>query len=86
MTLMTTFCTLISLDLHTRQFNYLAGNHAVAIVKEKENYDALKESLANVIRDVNALIEVGHMIVDGQRVNLDFYLGGDYKVNKGCLC
>ncbi|KAJ7377065.1 hypothetical protein OS493_031023 [Desmophyllum pertusum] len=56
-----------------------SGNHAVAIVKEKENYDALKESLANVIRDVNALIEVGHMIVDGQRVNLDFYLGGDYK-------
>ncbi|KAJ7380565.1 hypothetical protein OS493_009032 [Desmophyllum pertusum] len=57
----------------------MEGNHAVAIVKEKENYDALKESLANVIRDVNALIEVGHMIVDGQRVNLDFYLGGDYK-------
>ena len=25
------------------------------------------------------------MIVDGQKVNLDVYLGGDYKVNEVCL-
>lgn len=60
---------------------YLAGNHTIAIIKGKEEYQTLKASLANVIRDVNATIQEGHLVVDGQKVNLEFYLGGDYKVN-----
>ena len=50
-------------------------------MKGKEEYDTLKESLGNVICDVNSLIQEGGMMVDGQKVTLDFYLGGDYKVN-----
>ena len=59
----------------------MTGNHTIAVVKGKEEYDTLKESLGNVICDVNALIQEGSMMVDGQKVTLDFYLGGDYKVN-----
>ena len=59
----------------------MTGNHTIAVVKGKEEYDILKESLGNVICDVNALIQEGSMMVDGQKVTLDFYLGGDYKVN-----
>ncbi|KAJ7371103.1 hypothetical protein OS493_027791 [Desmophyllum pertusum] len=56
-----------------------SGNHTIAVVKAKEEYESLKESLANVLNDVNSLIKDGEITVDGQRVSLDFYLGGDYK-------
>ena len=73
----------LSTKTHTN-FSYflisLAGNHTIAIVKEKEDHAALKSSLANVIRDVNSTIKEGHVTVDGQQVRLEFYLGGDYKV------
>ena len=57
------------------------GNHTIAIIKGKEEYQTLKASLANVIRDVNSTIKEGHVVVDGQKVNLEFFLGGDYKLS-----
>ena len=60
----------------------LAGNHTIAVIKGKEEYESFKASLANAIRDVNSLVKDGYMIVDGHTVNLDIYLGGDYKVNE----
>ena len=59
-----------------------AATHTIAIVKEKEEHDALKASLANVISDVNSLVRDGFMVVDGREVKLAIYLGGDYKVNE----
>ena len=40
------------------------GNHTIAIVKGKEEHETLKESLANVIKEVNRLANEGHVIVD----------------------
>jgi hypothetical protein len=38
--------------------------------------------LATVINDVNGIIDAeGFLIVDGVKVKLEFFLGGDYKVN-----
>ena len=51
------------------------------MVKGKEDHDTLKESLANVIQDVNKLVKDGQINVDGQTVQLEFFLGGDYKMN-----
>ena len=51
-------------------------------MKTGEEYDTLKVSLSNIISDVNALIQEGSITVDGKKVNLDFYLGGDYKVSQ----
>ena len=56
------------------------GNHAIAIVKAPEKYESLKSALANVIKDVNQLSDAGWIEVDGKRLNLEFFLGGDYKV------
>ena len=60
----------------------LPGNHTIALIKEKEENETLKRSLGNVIKDVNSLIEGKEITVDGKTVRLEFYLGGDYKVNK----
>jgi len=62
-------------------FETFAGNHTIAVVKGKEDHNTLRESLANVIQDVNKLVEDGEINVDGQTVQLEFFLGGDYKVN-----
>ena len=59
----------------------LSGNHAIAVIKGKEDHETLKESLANVIMEVNALVKDGKITVDQKTVNLKFFLGGDYKVN-----
>ena len=59
----------------------VSGNHTIAVVKGKEDYNTLKESLANVINDVNSLIEDGEITVDGVTVGLDFFVGGDSEVN-----
>ncbi|KAJ7383407.1 hypothetical protein OS493_028083 [Desmophyllum pertusum] len=56
-----------------------SGNHTIAVVKGKEEHETLKSSLSNVIKDVNSLIDDGYMIIDGRKVSLEFYLGGDYK-------
>lgn len=61
--------------------NYVTGNHTIAVVKGKEEYEQLKESLTNVTNDVNSLSDDGEMTVDGKKVKLEFYLGGDYKVS-----
>ena len=46
----------------------------------KEDYATLKESLVNVVKDVNNLIEKGYILVDGRQIKLEFYLRGDYNV------
>ena len=50
-------------------------------MKGKEDYEVLKESLKNVIHDVNSLVNDGEIRVDGKTIKLNIYLGGDYKVN-----
>ena len=56
----------------------LLGNHTIAIVKGKEEHGTLEESLAKVIKDVNRLADEGQVINNGEKVELEFYLGGDY--------
>lgn len=51
------------------------------MVKTSEDHDSLSIGLANVREAVNELISAGFMEINGKRVNLKFYLGGDYKVS-----
>lgn len=62
------------------KFIYFSENHAIAVIKGKEEHDTIKESLSNVIRDVNHLNDQGNIVVDGRHIELEFYLGGDYEV------
>lgn len=57
----------------------LVGNHTIALVKTNEDYNNLLASLANVIADVNSLIKQQSIKVGKNNINLQFYLGGDYK-------
>ena len=61
------------------------GNHTIAVIKGSEDYETLKSGLSNVCQTVNELIDQGHMITDGKKMNLHFYLGGDYKVSKSIV-
>jgi hypothetical protein len=39
-------------------------------------------SLQYIIRDVNDVIDKGFIEIEGKNVDIEIYLGGDYKVNK----
>lgn len=58
------------------------GNHTISVVKCKEDYDTLRTSLQNVIREINSLSKEKVLEVDGKQLKIHPYLGGDYKVNK----
>ena len=58
------------------------GNHTIAVVKESEEHQTLKESLANVTYDVNSLVKEKEIKIDGQTIALDFFLGGLKRTNQ----
>lgn len=58
------------------------GNHTISVVKCKEDYDTLRTSLQNVIKEVNTLSKEKFLEVDGKQLKIQLYLGGDYKVDK----
>lgn len=57
------------------------GNHTFAVVRGSENYDTIKSSFRDVLRDINRLIERGFILVEGHLVPVEIFLGGDYKVS-----
>ena len=59
-----------------------AGNHTVALLKTSEDYNNLRNGLANVTETVNRLINDGFISINGKKVKLQFFLGGDYKVSE----
>lgn len=40
----------------------------------------MKEGLAPVLVEVNEIIQRGYLIIQGKRIEINFLLGGDYKV------
>ena len=62
------------------------GNHAIRIVCGKEcYYESIAESFKEIFEEINKLIAEGGIEVDGERIQLEFYLGGDYKVANLCI-
>ena len=52
------------------------GNYCLAIIKVKEDYDDLRNSLSDICKEMRELKEV---FIDGKVIQLDYYLGGDWK-------
>ena len=52
------------------------GNHTIAVLKTSEDYKNLRNGLANVTATVNKLIEDGFIVLNGNKVKLQFFLGG----------
>ena len=61
---------------------FLSGTHTVAIVNGAEKYETIAESFADVFRDVNEVIEDGHITIEEEKVPVEIFLSGDYKVIK----
>ena len=57
------------------------GNHTFAAIAGTEDYTLLKHGLAPVLEEVNFLIDNPLLHFDEQSIELDFVLGGDYKVS-----
>ena len=55
------------------------GNHTIAVVKGKEDYETLQKCFGDVFRDINTVVIEKKIEVDGTTINLEFFSGGDYK-------
>ena len=55
------------------------GNRTIGIVNGKEDYSTMKESFGDIISEVNKLVAAGKINVEGKNINVEFFLGGDYK-------
>ena len=55
------------------------GNHTIGVVNGKEDYETLKTCFRDILADINELVEEKNIEVNGKQINLDFFLGGDYK-------
>lgn len=55
------------------------GNHTIAVVRGKEDYDTLKDSFKDVFQEINEMVAQEKIAVNEGTVNLEFFLGGDYK-------
>ena len=58
------------------------GNYVLAIIKTTENYDNLKESLADLIKEMSNLKEI---TVNNQKCSIEYFWGGDWKF-LACVC
>ncbi|CAH3150161.1 unnamed protein product, partial [Pocillopora meandrina] len=52
------------------------GNYVLAIIKKTENYDNLKESLADLNNEMSNLKEI---TVNSHKYSFEYFLGGDWK-------
>ena len=55
------------------------GNHTIAVVKGKEDYAVLKNCFKDVLSDINNMIREKKIDLGEYIVNLELFLGGDYK-------
>ena len=63
----------------------MSGNHTIAVINGSESRETLAEGLGDVLQEVNAIQDAGHIEVDGRQVPVELYLGGDYKVTRNYL-
>jgi hypothetical protein len=55
------------------------GNRTIGVVNGKEDYSTIKEAFTDIIDELNQLIADGKLNVEGNDINIEFFLGGDYK-------
>ncbi|CAH3031048.1 unnamed protein product [Pocillopora meandrina] len=58
------------------------GNYVLAIIKTKETYDNLKESLSDIKTEMAQLNKIE---VDNVKYKIEYFIGGDWKF-QACIC
>lgn len=51
------------------------------MVNGPESRETLASSFKEVFNDVNEIQKNGYIMIDGNRVDIELFLGGDYKVD-----
>lgn len=54
------------------------GNHTIAVINGCESRQTLEESFRDVFLGANKIIDDGFIEIDGKKVGVDIYLGGDH--------
>ena len=67
--------TFAMLDEGSKVYSY-EGNHVLAVFKEPEDYESLKNTLEDIIAEVERLTVIE---LDGIEYSIQYYLGGDWK-------
>ena len=60
--------------------NLHLGTHTIAVVHGPESRETLESSFKEIFDEVNDIIKSGHITVNVTRVDIEMFLGGDYKV------
>lgn len=55
---------------------HLWREHVLAIFKEPEDYESLKNALANIIKEVENLLSID---INGVSYSIEYYICGDWK-------
>lgn len=55
------------------------GNHTIAVVEGKEDYQTLQASFADVLQAIRILRNEKQIVVDGKAIDVEFFLRGDFK-------
>ncbi|XP_066913541.1 uncharacterized protein [Clytia hemisphaerica] len=56
-----------------------SGNNAIGVGMGSESYECVKESFADVIKDINDMAINPKITVDGKELDVNLIIGGDYK-------
>ena len=67
--------TFAVLDEGSKAYTY-EGNHVLATFKEPENYESLRNSLQDIIAEVERLTAIE---LDSTKYSIKYYFGGDWK-------
>ena len=66
-------------DMHIMTY---VGNHTLGVVVcGQEDYDIRRVCFKEIFDEIDQVIDLGKIEVDGQEIPLEFYLSGDYKVH-----
>lgn len=66
--------------MYLKYYSNLTGNHTFAVIRGNEDYDRMKNGFEPVLIEINHLVDVRMIEVDGTIYELNVVLGGDYKV------
>lgn len=54
-------------------------NRAIAIVNGSESYETIKEAFGSILQEINSIVSSGKLSMNDKEINVDFFLGWDYK-------
>lgn len=54
-------------------------NRAIAIVNGSESYETIKEAFGSIFQEINSIVSSGKLSMNDKEINVDFFLGWDYK-------